>query len=440
MTWHRTRICSLSWGRLVGDTLEQFLARLHHPALAAIDLSLDRMLRLLSLLGSPQKRLPPVIHVAGTNGKGSLLIYIQEILSAAGYRVHRYTSPHLVHFSERIILNGQPIENTYLEKILGHVASVLPQQQATFFEATTAAAFLAFAEKPADVLLLETGMGGRLDATNVIAKPLLTAITPVSLDHTEFLGKDLASIAGEKAGIIKRGVPCVIGRQEPEALAVLEKVAASLDAPLYRLGHEWKSENRQYISGERTLPLAPALAGEHQYDNAATAVACLQQLPQFTISDAHIAQGLAAATWPARLQHIENGPYRELLPLNCELWLDGGHNPQGGQVLADWLAKQGDKDVYLICGMVKGKDTAAFLRPAASSTTALYAVAIPDEATSQPASAIAKAASGLGIEAHLADSVEKALQTIALRAKNPAIICICGSLYLAGKVLAANAK
>lgn len=421
------------------DAVAQFLSRLHHPTLAAIDLSLDRMLRLLAVLGSPQKRLPPVIHVAGTNGKGSLLIYLQYILQAAGYRVHRYTSPHLVHFRERIILNGQEIDNAYLEKILGHVARVLPSQPATFFEATTAAAFLAFSERPADVLLLETGMGGRLDATNVIAKPLLTAITPIALDHTEYLGKDIASIAGEKAGIIKRGVPCVVGRQDEMAAAVLEKKAQELSAPLFRLGKEWEREGAHYRSAARQVVLNPALEGGFQFDNAATAVACLEQLPQFVVTDEHIAQGLAAAKWPARLQRLSEGPLLSLLPEGTPLYLDGGHNPQGGQVLASWLAGQQGREIYLVCGMVQGKDTRAFLEPVLPHVRALYAVGIQGEETSQPASAIARAANSLGIEVQEAPSVEKALQTIAERAKTPFMVCICGSLYLAGKVLAENA-
>lgn len=446
------------------DVIEHFLQRLHHPMLASIDMSLERMLRLLAVLGMPQKRLPPVIHVAGTNGKGSLIIYIQSILEAAGYRVHRYTSPHLVRFRERIIVQGKELDDLTLQKILMHVAGLLPQYPATFFEATTAAAFLAYSEHPADVLLLETGMGGRLDATNVITKPLLTAITPISMDHTEYLGTTLAAIAGEKAGIIKKTVPCVVGRQDAVAAEVIAKKAAELSAPLFRLGQEWNVEGNLYSSTNRgdagrgamdaqsgqnyaptlTLPLmgreiklSPSLAGTHQIDNAATAVACLEQLPQYKISDAHIAEGLANAVWPARLQRLSDGKLQKLLP-NADLWLDGGHNAQGGEILGNWLASQRDKEIYLVCGMIKGKDTAAFLRTGAPHVKALYAVAIEGESTSQMPEAVAKAASGLGIEAHVAPSVQNALQTIAQRAKTPSIVCICGSLYLAGRVLADN--
>ena len=420
----------------MADVMEQFLSRLHHPMLANIDLKLERMQRLLSLLHNPQRRLPPVIHVAGTNGKGSLIAYLKAIFEAAGLRVHVYTSPHLVQFRERIVVQGKMIENAQIENIMKHVAPILAQQPATFFEATTALAFLAFAEKPADILLLETGLGGRLDATNVIEKPALTAIAPISFDHMEYLGDTLAKIAGEKAGIIKKNVACVVGRQVLEAAEVLDKKAAELGAPLFRLGQEWRVENHRYVSKRRDVALAPVLVGEHQYDNAATAVACIENLPQFSISDAQIAQGLANASWPARLQKLTHGGYIQHVPDGCELWLDGGHNAQGGEVLAAWLASRPELEKYLICGMVRGKDSAGFLAPVAKYTKALYAITIPEEATSQSADMLAGAARGVGLEAHVAASIEIALQTIGERAKTPSIICICGSLYLAGKVLA----
>lgn len=425
----------------MSQSVEAFLNRLHHPALAAIDLSLDRMHRLLAMLGSPHKRLPPVIHVAGTNGKGSLLAYMKAILEISGLRVHRYTSPHLVRFSERIELAGKEISNAYLESLLRHVAPVLQQQPATFFEATTALAFLAFAEKPADILLLETGMGGRLDATNVIEKPLLTAITPVSFDHTEYLGDTLAKIAGEKAGILKKNISCVVGCQQPEALQVIEAQAQPLQAPLYRLGQEWQVEKGRYQSPKRSLQFSPALAGDYQYDNAATAIACIDQLPQFSISDEHIIRGIANAHWPARLQRLTHGAFAKILPPGIELWLDGGHNPQGGEVLAAWIRQQsGGKPVTLISGMIKGKDMAAFLEPMAGSVQKLYAIAIPGETNSQPAAKLAEAAQAVGIQAQPMPSLENALKTALESAKAPAIICICGSLYLAGKVLAANER
>jgi dihydrofolate synthase/folylpolyglutamate synthase len=424
----------------MSDVIEQFLRQLQHPLIAGIDLSLDRMVRLLSLLRNPQKRLPPVIHVAGTNGKGSLIAYLHAIFEAAGYRVHRYTSPHLVHFRERILLQGKEIDNANIEKIFRYISPYL-QQQVTFFEAITVAAFVAFSEKPADILLLETGLGGLLDATNVIEKPLLTAITPIAFDHTEFLGNTIEKIAGEKAGIIKRGVPCIVGRQDfPEVLPLLEEKAKSLAAPLFRLGQEWRVENHRYISSTKNIELMPALAGEHQYDNAATAVACIEQIPQFNISDEHIKIGLAKAVWPARLQHLTTHPYCNLLPPEMELWLDGGHNPQGGQVLGKWLEQQSkNKKIYLVCGMIKGKDMKEFLRYLAPYSEFLCSVIIREEANSQPAQAVAEAAQDVGIKAQATASVEKALQTVIDHAKTngnkPAIICICGSLYLAGKVL-----
>lgn len=455
--------------------IEHFLQRLQHPLIAGIDLSLDRMVRLLSLLRNPQKRLPPVIHVAGTNGKGSLVVYLHAIFEAAGYRVHRYTSPHLVHFSERILLQGKPIENAALEKLFRHLSPMLEQQQVTFFEAVTAAAFVAFSEKPADILLLETGLGGRLDATNVVENPLLTAITPISMDHTEYLGNTLAKITSEKVGIIKRGVPCIVGRQVEEVAGLIATQAVSLDAPLFRMGQEWRVENHHYISNTRNILLTPALAGEHQYDNAATAVACIEQMPQFKISDEQIQTGVKNAVWPARLQHLTDHPYCKLLPPEMELWLDGGHNQQGGEVLGKWLEQQSKhKKIYLVCGMIKGKDTTAFLANFAPYVRLLCAVTIINESNTQSAAVISEAAKNLGMEAQSCVSVEKALQTIADHAKTngivlpfssctssgvdscakahtssslpsseiklkhynqPAIACICGSLYLAGRVL-----
>ncbi len=425
----------------MSDVIEQFLKRLQHPLIAGIDLSLDRMLRLLAILRNPQKRLPPVIHIAGTNGKGSTLAYLQAIFEAAGYRVHRYTSPHLVHFRERIILQGKEIDNVNIEKIFRYISPALQQQQVTFFEAITAAAFVAFAEKPADILLLETGLGGLLDATNVIEKPLATIITPIAFDHTEFLGDTIVKISGEKAGIIKRGVPCIIGRQDfPEALQVLEKKASTLNAPLFRLGQEWRVENHHYISPTKNIELNPSLAGEHQYDNAGAAIAAIEQLPQFNISDEHIKTGIKNAVWLARLQHLTSHPYCSILLPEMELWLDGGHNPQGGQVLAKWLEEQSkSKNIYLVCGMIKGKDMKEFLRSLAPYAKFLCSVIIREEANSQPAEAVAQAAQSVGITAQSCASVEKALQTIIDHAKTninqSAIICICGSLYLAGKVL-----
>jgi len=418
--------------------IDALLSRLYHPDLKIIDPGLERVEAFLNLIGSPHNRLPPVIHVAGTNGKGSLIVYLHAIFEAAGYRVHRYVSPHLVRFNERIVIAGKPIDDTYLRYLLETILGYVEKQPVTFFEATTAAAFLAFSEHPADVVLLETGMGGRLDATNVIDTPLLTAITPIGFDHCDFLGHTIAEIAGEKAGIIKRGVPCVVGRQENDAANVIAQKAQSLNAPLYRLGSEWQVEQGKYQSAISTLSFHPALAGPHQYDNAATAIACIDNLTGFSIADTHIKNGIEHTVWPARLQHLTSGHYVDILPKGIELWLDGGHNPHGAKALSQWFSAHRIKEVHLICGMVRGKDTGEFLRILAPNVTKLYAIAIPGEPLSQSAGDIEQSAVSAGIVAVNAGTIEKALQSIAAHAKTPAIVCICGSLYLAGKVLAGN--
>jgi dihydrofolate synthase/folylpolyglutamate synthase len=285
---------------------------------------------------------------------------------------------------------------------------------------------------------METGMGGRLDATNVIERPLLTVITPISYDHMEYLGNTLTAIATEKAGILRGGISCVVGKQVEEPEKVIEEKAAALKTPLYRYGKEWRVENAVYQSSKRTLALAPSLAGAYQYDNAATAAACIDCLPQFNIRDEHITQGLARVKWPARLQRLTRGKYIGLLPEGVELWLDGGHNPQGGEVLGAWLKERGIKNVYLICGMIKGKDPAVYFNFLKPYATELYAIAIPSELQTRRAEEVEAAAKNVGIQAVSAPSIENALQTIAQHVKTPAIVCICGSLYLAGKVLAAG--
>jgi dihydrofolate synthase / folylpolyglutamate synthase len=420
-------------------SIAALLDKLYHPGLARVDLTLARVERFLHLLCDPHKKLPPVIHVAGTNGKGSLIANLHAIFDAAGYTVHRYISPHLIRFNERILVRGQEIGDDYLEALLQRVVATVEKQPVTFFEATTAAAFLAFSEQKADVVLLETGMGGLLDATNVVEAPLITAITPVALDHCEYLGNTLVKIAHEKAGILKPGVTCVIGRQPPDAARALADRAAEIHAPLYRLGVEWqwakRGETARYQSPKRETDFAPGLVGMHQYDNAAMAVACLDHLPQFRISPSHIESGLAKVEWPGRLQKLDRHPYRALLRPTCELWLDGGHNPQGGEVLAAWLAAQ-NREVHLICGMLTSKDARGYFKALAPCVSSVTAIAIPGEPDSQPAGAVAEAARGAGINVLLADSIENALQTLPVRANTPAIVCICGSLYLAGRVLA----
>jgi dihydrofolate synthase/folylpolyglutamate synthase len=425
--------------------IDALLRRLVSKRLAVIDLSLDRITSLLAALGNPERRIPPAVHVAGTNGKGSLVAYLTAIMQAAGYRVHRYTSPHLVRFNERIMVADNEIEDDQLMDALARVETIAESCPVTFFEATTAAAFLAFAETPADIVLLETGLGGRLDATNVVRSPLLTAITPVSMDHMDYLGDRLAGIAAEKAGIIKRGAVCVTGPQTPEVMPVLEEAARAAGARLFRFGQEWAAEARasgfHYRSSSRdTLFPEPNLAGPHQVANAGTAVACVERLKGFTVTDVHIAQGITHTNWPARLQSLTSGRLAVLMPKGCELWLDGGHNPAAGEVLAVWARVQ-KKPVHLVCGMLRNKDTAKFLAPLVPYARSLTAVRVEGEPQGQKAQAIAGIAASSGIkEVGIAqtDDFKSVIESIVIKEKNDFIILMCGSLYLAGNILWQN--
>ena len=425
-----------------GTTSDAVLTRLMalHPKL--IDLSLGRVERLLSALGDPHQKLPPVIHVAGTNGKGSTVATMRACLEAGGYRVHVYTSPHLIRFHERIRLAGELIEEDRLIELLEECERANGRAPITYFEITTAAAFLAFARTPADVVLLETGLGGRLDATNVIHHPAATAITPISLDHQAFLGDTIATIAGEKAGILKRGAPAIIGPQIPEAAAVFKARAAQIGAPLYRFGREWHcaaaGAGMRYEgpSWRLDLPL-PILPGAYQIANSGTAIACLEQLAGFEITRSTIADGLRHIEWPARLQHLTHGSLVEMLPADWELWLDGGHNPGAGEVLASVVSDWHDRPLYLVAGMLNTKNAAGFLAPLAPHARALYAVTIPGEDNPLPSAAIAAAADSVGLPAQESPSVTAALASIPAGAI-PARILICGSLHLAGTVLADN--
>jgi dihydrofolate synthase/folylpolyglutamate synthase len=413
-----------------------------HPK--SIDLSLDRVRALLRDLGDPQDRLPPVIHVAGTNGKGSLIAFLRAMFEAAGRRVHVYTSPHLVRFNERIRLAGSLVADDHLIELLQRCERINGDRPITFFEATTAAAFLAFAEIPADIVLLETGLGGRLDATNVIARPALTAITPISLDHQSFLGTTLESIAAEKAGIMKPGVACVLGPQEMTPLALFERRAADHGIALHRHGPDWRSEATGgflRFAGQRggTYPL-PALSGRHQISNAGTAIACMTQLGALAVDDDAIAAGLRTAEWPARLQPLRSGPLLRLLPPGAELWLDGGHNPAAGEVLgqamADFAARDG-RPLWVICGMLNSKDPVGFLRPLAPLARAVRTVAIPGEPNSLTSEEMAAAAHAVGLAAEPSDSLSAAAAALAgIATMPPPRVLICGSLYLAGHVLA----
>ncbi len=418
-----------------------------HPKV--IDLSLDRMHGLLEKLGHPEKRLPPVVHVAGTNGKGSLCAYLKAIFEASGYKPHVYISPHLVRFNERITLAGQMISDEALAQALERVESANGGAPITFFEITTAAAFVAFSQFPADVLILEVGLGGRLDATNVIDQPVLTAITPVSLDHQHYLGNTIAAIAGEKAGILKTGVPAVIGRQVPEAQSVIDLRAASVGAPLRRMGYEWfvgrDADGLHYQDDHGSLLLsAPGLLGEHQYDNAGTAVAAALALRKKfqKIGALSIAQGLRQVKWPARLQRLTEGPLVDLLPPGIELWLDGGHNQGAGEVLAGTLKEwSAEKPVLMLMGMIDSKSPSGFMAPLAPHIRAARTLSIPGEENAIPGTRLAEIAGSVGIEASPVDTIGQGLRELRDLAQSfgPASrILICGSLYLAGKVLAEN--
>jgi len=406
-----------------------------HPKV--IDLTLDRVHRLLGLLGNPERAIPPAIHIAGTNGKGSTQAMIRAGLEAGGHRVHAYTSPHLARFHERIRLAGELISEPALTALLDECVATNGADEITFFEITTCAAFLAFARTPADWTLLEVGLGGRLDATNVI-EPALSIITPVSLDHQSFLGDTVGAIAGEKAGIIKRGVPCIVGPQSDEGLAVIEARAERLGAPLLVFGqhwHVWEENGRllyQDECGLLDLPL-PNLPGPHQIQNAGAAITALRHLGR---DEAACQAAVTRAEWPARMQRLRRGPLVDMAP-QVELWLDGGHNPAGGEAVAATLARMPARETHLVCGMLNTKDVTGYMVPLAPHVARLHGVTIPGEKNTLSAEVTAAAARAAGIDAVAAGSVAEAVQAIA--AANPAArVLICGSLYLAGAILREN--
>ena len=410
--------------------------RARHPQ--RIDLSLERMRALCAGLGDPQERLPPVVHVAGTNGKGSTVAFLRAMAEAAGLRVHVYTSPHLVRFNERIRLAGALIGDDQLNAILDRIEAV--PGEATVFESTTAAAFLAMAETPADLALIEVGLGGRLDATNVLARPLLGVITTVDIDHAEFLGPDVATIAGEKAGILKAGAPAVIARQAEAALAVIEAQAATVGSPLTIVGRDadaWAERGGLVVqAGDRLLDLpAPALPGAHQIDNAGVAALAALELG---LPEAAIAAGLQQAVWPARMQRLTGGPYgAQAAAADAELWLDGGHNPHAGAALARVLADRqarAPRPTALIVGMLANKDAGGFFD--ALTGSGVHVFTVPFEGTAADPAALAAVARGRGLGAQPTASVGEALD-LALRFGAGRIV-ICGSLYLAGEVLGAD--
>lgn len=413
-----------------------------HPKV--IDLSLDRVHRLLAALGHPERRLPPVVHVAGTNGKGSTLAFLRAMLEAAGLRVHVYTSPHLVRFHERIRLAGTLIDDDRLAALLEECEAANGGGPITFFEVTTVAALLAFARVPADVVLLETGLGGRLDATNVVDRPAVTAITRISYDHRQFLGDTLEAIAGEKAGIFKPGVPAVIFPQPAEEAArTLAIRAETVGAPVHGWSVTPTEGGFRFESSRRRIDLPlPGLAGAHQIVNAGVALACLDHLP-VEVDDAAVRRGLAAVEWPARLQRLTHGPLAQALPAGWELWLDGGHNDSAGEVLAvqaaRWAQKEPERPLLLVYGMLASKEPREFLGPLAPFVTAARTVAIPGEEASLTAEDTAAATRACGIaDSAAAADVGSALEDLKGRVDGPARLLICGSLYLAGTVLAEN--
>jgi dihydrofolate synthase/folylpolyglutamate synthase len=427
--------------------VDSILARLTalHPK--RIDLSLGRIERLLAALDHPERKLPPVIHVAGTNGKGSTVAFLRAILEAAGLRAHVYTSPHLVRFNERFRLGGIGIvSDEELSAAMEECERANKGEAITVFEITTAAGMLLFSRHPADVLVMEVGLGGRLDATNVIPDAVATIITRVSLDHIDFLGDTLAKIAGEKAGILKANVPGIIAAQHPEAASVIERQAARVKAPLRIAGEDFTAtEERgrlvyQDDAGLLDLP-PPRLYGRHQYENAGLAIAALRAT-KLKMSPAAFEAGMTRADWPARMNRLAQGHLVDLVPPGSELWLDGGHNPDGGRAIAAALAdleERVPRPVVLIAGMLASKDTTGFLQNFAGLARRLIAVPVPGSEKSVPAADLAAQAREIGLSATSRDTLEDALEAVRkLELDPPPRILITGSLYLAGEVLAQN--
>lgn len=439
----------LNSGTLVSaeTTSDQVLNRLTqlHPKL--IDLTLGRVTRLLAALGHPEQNLPPVFHIAGTNGKGSTSAFLQSMLEAAGMRVHRYSSPHLVEFHERIVLGGTPISEAALTELLEECERVNGGENITYFEITTVAALLAFSRAPADALILEVGLGGRYDATNVIEAPVATIITHIGYDHQHFLGETLNEIAGEKAGILKRGIPAIIAPQVPEAQTRIEREAAQVQASLYVGGQDWTAyiEHGRFVyqdtDGLLDLPL-PALVGAHQLENAGAAIAALRQTDMFSLSDDAVGKGLTEVQWPARMQHLKSGPLVEAAGPDAELWLDGCHNPSGGQAAAATLAdldEQHPLPLYLICAMQNTKDAIRFFENFRGLARQIYTFTAPDTDVAISARELAGMAHAAGLEAEPMVSLEAAVgravgHADAETGEAPRIL-ICGTLYLAGHVL-----
>ncbi|MGX4768248.1 bifunctional folylpolyglutamate synthase/dihydrofolate synthase [Bradyrhizobium guangdongense] len=431
--------------------LDAVIGRLSVLHQKRIDLGLERMHRLLERLGHPERKLPPVIHVAGTNGKGSTVAYLRATLEAAGLRVHAYTSPYLVRINECFRLGrvggGVLVSDDELRAALEEVERVNAGEPATLFELKTAAAFLLFAQNPADAVLLEVGLGGRLDSTNVVDAPAACVITPVSMDHMDFLGDTLASIAAEKAAIIKRGVPVVCAEQTGEAMAVIEAAARRMRAPLLAANESWHvnvERGRLVYSDDRGLMdlAAPRLFGRHQFDNAGLAIATLRAVPTFKVNQAAFEAGIVGAEWPARMQRLTSGELLSWGPQGSEIWLDGGHNAEGGRVAAAALGdleERVSRPLVVIAGMMANKDAQAFLANFAGLTRHIVAVPIPDTENAMPVDRLADSVRSLGMRVEIAPGIEAALRALSrLAYEVPPRILITGSLYLAGHVLGLN--
>ncbi|RDI62477.1 bifunctional folylpolyglutamate synthase/dihydrofolate synthase [Microvirga subterranea] len=429
--------------------IARFLAL--HPK--TIDLSLGRIQRLLAQLGHPERRLPPTIHVAGTNGKGSTIAFMRAILESAGLAVHVYTSPHLVRFHERIRLGriggGRYVDEDRLVQALRRCEEVNAGEPITVFEITTAAAILLFSEEPADVLLLEVGLGGRFDATNVIDRPAAAVVTSIGHDHAEYLGTTLEAIAGEKAGIFKRGCPAVIAPQDYlEADTTLRNAAERVGAAPILVGQQDFSVHEEggrlvYQDEKGLLDLPrPKLVGRHQYINAGTAIAALRAAGFEQFETSAFEAGLTHAEWPGRLQRLAKGRLPEIAPEGVEIWLDGGHNADGGRVLAAAMAdrsERNDAPLVIIAGMLGTKDSEAFFRNFVGLAREVIAVPIPGQIAARPAEEVAAIASSVGLTTSTKASVESALASLHDYVwEHPPRVLICGSLYLAGEVLAAN--
>jgi len=409
-----------------------------HPKI--IDLTLDRVTRLLKKLNNPEDKISQVVHIAGTNGKGSTQAFLRAAIESSGESAHVYTSPHLTRFHERIRVAGSLISENVLADILNECELANNGKPITYFEITTCAAFLIFSRIKADYTLLEVGLGGRLDATNILKKPKLTIITPISMDHVQFLGSTIEQIANEKAGIIKEGIPCIVGHQSKDAIDVIKKRAIELKSKLKIYGEHWqvyaKSDKLIFkdAMGFLELPL-PKLIGQHQIENAGTAIAAMREL---SIPDEACKESMKNVYWPARMQRLESGPLVKMAN-ESEIWLDGGHNQAAGIAISKVLEQlpRGRTNI-LICGMLKTKDLKAFLNPLFNSAKFLYGIRIQGEENSNSAETIVNQAREIGFSAFKTQKVSDAILQIIKAHPNSRII-ICGSLFLAGKILQDNA-